>query len=193
MTTNLIPIEIMTPHIHLSAKHQELIFGREHRMEILKPRNGLQGQYVYKEQLRVLGKKKSTQSVPIYGPSWEHTQLELTETVARGLGLEVPERISGDIHLSGSCMLQGPAGVVELLEGVIIPKAHLHCSPDYAKRVGIKHGDSIKLCLSDDLRTTFPDVIVRVHPTYQLLLHLSLDGKHDVSLRAGATAQHVFS
>ena len=81
----------------------------------------------------------------VLGPVRDYTQIELALTDARSLGLEAPVRGSGDLAGSGACKLVGPKGEVELTEGAIAAKRHIHMTPEDAKEFGVENGQMQKL------------------------------------------------
>lgn len=140
-----------------------------------------------------LGEGHERVRLPICGPAWEVSRVELTPADAKTLGLQVPVQATHDLRFTGSCVLQGSAGVVEIKEGVVIPASSLYCSPDEARLLGVRQGEQARFCLSDRPRVMFNEVTVRVHPTYTLLLSISPSDPHVFDVSSGAIAQRVVS
>ncbi|NLD34976.1 MAG: propanediol utilization protein, partial [Clostridiales bacterium] len=112
----------------------------------------------------------------ILGPTRSSTQVEVSLTDARTLGLKTPVRESGDIAGSAACKLVGPAGEVELKEGVIAAKRHIHMHPDDAARFGVQDKQVVGVRITTDGRSlVFDDTVVRVNPTYALAMHIDTD------------------
>lgn len=102
--------------------------------------------------------------------------MEVSFTDARTLGVTAPVRESGDIAGSGACKIVGPAGEVDLTEGVIVAKRHIHMTPDDAARFGVKDKEIVKVALESDGRSTvYGDVVVRVNPNFALAMHIDTD------------------
>jgi putative phosphotransacetylase len=103
--------------------------------------------------------------------------VELSFTDARTLGLKsVPVRESGDIAGTPGIKLVGPAGELEIQEGVIIAKRHIHMTPADAEAFGVKDKDIVQVKIANADRTTiFGDVVVRVSPSYALAMHIDTD------------------
>ena len=181
MAAVLIPIELPVSRAYLSLAHQEHLFGKAHEMRILRPRKGCKGQFVYKETVRVLGRGESSIHVPIFGPPWEETRIELTPKDAKTLEVKT------------GATLQGGVGVVRLKRGVAVPGSSLFCSPDEAKRLQLRHGEQVELCLADRPTIVFEHAEVRVHPTYSLLFEPSPEDANAVEIRQGDTVQLVIS
>ena len=121
-------VETSARHLHVTQQDLETLFGAGHQ---LTPKKDLSqpGQYACVERVDVVGPKKTLTGVTILGPVRSATQVELSLTDARSIGLSVPIRESGDVAGSAACRLVGPAGEVELTEGVIAAKRHIHMTP----------------------------------------------------------------
>ena len=110
------------------------------------------------------------------GPVRKDTQVELSLTDARSIGVSAPVRESGDIAGSGSCKLVGPCGEVELTEGVIAAKRHIHATPEDAAELGVADKDIVSVKIDTPERSlVFGDVVVRVSPSYALAMHIDTD------------------
>ena len=134
------------------------------------------GQYASAERVDVVGPKKTLTGVSILGPVRNATQVELSLTDARSIGVTAPIRESGDIAGSGACKLVGPKGEVELTEGVIAAKRHIHMTPADAAEYGVKDKDVVSVKLDTNGRAlTFGDVVVRVSDKFALAMHIDTD------------------
>ena len=139
-------IETSARHIHLTQETVEKLFGAGYQLTIRKPLS-YPGQYACNERLTIVGPKKEMANVSILGPTRKADQVEVSATDARTLGIDAPIRESGDVKGSGACKLIGPAGEVELSEGVIVAKRHLHVTEEDAAAMGIKNGEIIKVAV----------------------------------------------
>ncbi|MBQ6396417.1 phosphate propanoyltransferase, partial [Candidatus Saccharibacteria bacterium] len=170
-----IPIEVSARHIHLSKDHLEKLFGKGHELSPDKPLSQ-PGEFVSVERLSVAGPRDIIHNVAVLGPLRMKTQVEITFTEARKLGLQPPIRESGDLEGSAGCRLIGPEGEVELDSGVIIPKRHLHLSERDAEELGVKNGDIVSIKTDTvERETIFGDVVVRVSDKYSCAVHLDTD------------------
>ena len=126
-------VETSARHVHLSAADIETLFGKgytlTHKKDLSQP-----GQYACEERVTLVGPKKPIANVIILGPARPATQVELSYTDARTLGVTAPVRESGDVAGSAPCKLVGPAGEVEIAEGVIVAKRHIHMTPADAEK-----------------------------------------------------------
>ena len=139
-------IETSARHIHLTQETVEKLFGKGYELTIRKPLS-YPGQYACNERLTIVGPKKEMANVSILGPVRKADQVEVSATDARTLGIDAPVRESGDVKGSGACKLIGPAGEVELSEGVIVAKRHLHILEKDAAELGVKDKDIIRVAV----------------------------------------------
>ena len=177
-------VETSARHVHVTQEDLETLFGKGY--ELTKKKDLSQpGQYACEERVTVVGSKKELAGVSILGPVRPATQVEISLTDARSIGVAAPIRESGDIAGSGACKLVGPAGEVELKEGVIAAKRHIHATPEDAEKLGVSE-DAEKLGVQDkdvvsvkietgERSLVFGDVVVRVSPKFALAMHIDTD------------------
>ncbi len=168
-------VEISARHVHVSEEHLEILFGKGYK---LTPKKDLSqpGQFACEERVTVVGTKRELKGVSILGPCRKATQVELSLTDARSIGVSAPIRESGDTAGSGACKLVGPCGEVELTEGVIGAKRHIHMTPEDAEKYGIKDTQIVSVKIPTEGRALiFGDVVARVSPSYALAMHLDTD------------------
>lgn len=194
-TMKEILVETSARHVHVTQDTLEVLFGAGAQLEV-RAMLSQPGQFVSKQRVNVVGYKtdKATgqkveavlKNVSILGPCRKLNQIELSATDARSIGIAAPIRESGDIKGSGACKLVGPCGEVELSEGVIVAKRHIHMTPADAEEYGVKNGDIVKLELNTPERSlTFGDVVVRVRDDFALAAHIDTDESNAAS--AGGT------
>ena len=135
-------IETSARHIHLTQETVEKLFGEGYQLTVRKPLS-YPGQYACNERLTIVGPKKEMANVSILGPTRKADQVEVSATDARTLGIDAPVRESGHVEGSGACKLIGPKGEVELSQGVIIAKRHLHVRQEDAEKMGVKDKEII--------------------------------------------------
>ena len=168
-------VETSARHIHVSQEHLEILFGKGY--ELTKKKDLSQpGQYACAERIDVVGPKKTLPGVSILGPVRPDTQVELSLTDARSIGVVAPIRESGDIAGTGACKLVGPCGEVEIAEGVIAAKRHIHMTTADAAEMGLvdKQIVSVKIA-SEGRETIYGDVVVRVNDNFALAMHIDTD------------------
>ena len=170
-----IELEASGRHVHLSRADVETLFGAGYELHIKKMLSQ-PGQYASEERVDVVGPKKTLSGVSILGPVRSATQVEISLTDARSIGVAAPIRESGDIAGSGACKLVGPKGEVEISEGVIAAKRHIHMTPADAEEMGVKDKDVVSVKLNTPERAlTFGDVVVRVSDKFALAMHIDTD------------------
>ena len=168
-------VEISARHVHVTEETLEVLFGKGHKLTVKKMLSQ-PGQFASEERITVVGPKKELAGVSILGPGRGADQVELSATDARSIGVAAPVRESGDLAGSGACKLVGPCGEVELKEGVIVAKRHIHMTPEDAENFNVKDSDIVKVALDTEGRSlVFGDVVVRVSPKYALAMHIDTD------------------
>ena len=168
-------VEISARHVHVSEEHLKILFGEGHT---LTPKKDLSqpGQFACEERVTVVGPKRELAGVSILGPCRKATQVELSLTDARSIGVAAPIRESGDVAGSGACKLVGPCGEVELTEGVIAAKRHIHMTTADAEKYGITDSQIVKVKIPTEGRAlVFDDVVARVSDSYALAMHIDTD------------------
>ena len=172
---NKVLVETSARHVHLSAEHIAILFGEgatlTHNKDLSQP-----GQFACEERVTVVGPKKSIPNVIILGPARPVSQVEVSLTDARTLGIAAPGRETGDVAGSGACKLVGPCGEVELTEGVIAAKRHIHFTPADAEAFGVQDKQIVSVKIENDTRSTvLGDVVVRVNPNFAAAMHIDTD------------------
>ncbi len=173
---NKVLVETSARHIHLTAEAVEILYGKGAELTVKKMLSQ-PGQFATANDKITLVGPKGTLAVSVLGPTRKANQVELSYTDARSLGLKaVPVRESGDVAGTPGLKMVGPAGEIEIAEGVIIAKRHIHMTPEDAEAFGITDKQIVKVKIANNDRTTiFDDVVCRVHPTYALAMHIDTD------------------
>lgn len=168
-------VETSARHVHVTQEHLEILFGKGY--ELTKKKDLSQpGQFACEERVTVVGSKKELAGVSILGPVRPATQVELSATDARSIGIAAPVRESGDIAGSGACKLIGPAGEVEISEGVIVAKRHIHLTPADAQELGVTDKQVVWVKLETPERSAIlGDVVCRVSDKYARAMHIDTD------------------
>lgn len=182
MSDQKILIETSARHVHVTQETLEVLFGAGHQLSVRKMLSQ-PGQFASTDKVTVIGYNRKDPNGPrpsasfsILGPVRDHNQVEVSFTDARTLGLTAPVRESGDIAGSGTCTLKGPAGEVDLKEGVIVAKRHIHMTPEDAKNFGVENGQIVSVALEGTGRSViFGDVVIRVSSKYALAMHIDTD------------------
>lgn len=168
-------VETSARHIHLTDEAVEILFGKGAK---LTPKKELSqpGQYACEERLTVVGPKRELAGVSILGPTRSAIQVELSLTDARTIGVAAPIRESGDIKGSAGCKLVGPKGEIDISEGVIAAKRHVHVNAADADELGVKDKEIVKVKISTPERSlVFGDVVIRVSDSFATAMHIDTD------------------
>ena len=178
-------VETSARHVHVSQKDLETLFGAGYQLTKKKDLSQ-PGQFACFERVDVVGPKKTLSGVSILGPVRKATQVELSLTDARSIGVTAPIRESGDIAGSGTYKLVGPAGEVEIAEGVIAAKRHIHMTPADAAAFGVTDKQIVRVRIDNaDRSTVFGDVVVRVSESFALAMHIDTDEANAACAFAG--------
>ena len=169
-------VSISARHVHLTDEHVERLFGPGRTLTPEKPLYQ-DGFYAAEETVMVVGpRRRMLPNVRVLGPTRKHSQVEVAFTDSISLGIDAPVRHSGDIQGTPGCVLVGPAGVVELDEGVIRAARHVHINHRDCEHYGVSGGDNMRLRIESPLCTlVFEDVLVRADDTSKLEVHLDTD------------------
>ncbi len=172
---NKILVETSARHVHLTKEAVAALYGEGAEL-IVKKMLSQPGQFATaNDKLKLVG-PKGEMMVSVLGPTRPANQVELSFTDARALGLKaVPVRESGDVAGTPGIKLVGPAGEIDIDEGCIIAKRHIHMTPADAEGLGVVNGQVVKVLVKSDRTTIFDDVVVRVSPSYALAMHIDTD------------------
>lgn len=174
MGKNII-VETSARHVHVSEADLKILFG-ENAALTKKKDLSQPGQYACEERVDVVGPKKTIPGVSILGPVRPQTQVEVSLSDTRTLGVTALIRESGDLSGSAGCKLVGPKGEVELKDGLIVAKRHIHMGPADAEELGVSDKEIVNVKLNTPERSLiFGDVVVRVNPSFSLAMHIDTD------------------
>ena len=166
-------VEISARHLHVSREDLDTLFGKGHELTNKKDLSQ-PGQFACEEKVTVKGEKGELK-MSVLGPARKASQVEVSLTDARSIGVKAPIRESGDIAGSGACTLVGPCGTVELAEGVIAAQRHIHLTPEAANDLGVADKDVVKVQLDTARPLIFDGVVVRVSDKFAPAMHIDTD------------------
>lgn len=191
--SNKILIETSARHIHVSAEALEVLFGKG--AELTKKKDLSQpGQYACEERVTIVGPKRELANVSILGPVRPATQVELSATDARSIGVPVVIRESGDIAGTPGCKVIGPNGEIEISEGVIVAQRHIHLVPETAEKLGVKNKDMVWVKAETNGRTAvLGDVVVRVSENFADAMHIDTDESNAICAAPGMFGEIIKS
>ena len=169
-----IPVEISAKHVHLSQEHVEALFGAGYT---LTPKRDLSqpGQFLCEERVTVVGPKGTFKNVAVLGPVRSRTQVALSATDARALGVKAPLRLSGDLAGCPGVFIQAGDAMVRADESVMVAQNHIHMTPADAQRLGVHDGEVVSVRMDTERPLTFDHVLVRATDTSALAMHIDFD------------------
>lgn len=182
-------VNISARHVHLTDEHVETLFGQGRTLTSMRELYQ-DGAYAAEETVMVVGKRRRMlPSVRVLGPTRSHSQVELAFTDGISLGLDTPVRRSGNIEGTPGCVLVGPAGVVELQQGVIRAERHVHMNFAHAEHYGVSNGDRLHLRIHSACPTVLEDLLVRADESSKLEVHIDTDEGNAVDLEHASSCE----
>ena len=182
----LVPVGVSARHVHLTQEHVEALFGKGY--QLTKKKDLMGGQFASNEQVTIVGLKlRAIENVRILGPVRSKTQVEISATDARTLGIKAPIRQSGDLKGSAPIAIVGPKGALYLQEGAIVAMRHIHMTPADAEAAGLKNGDIVSVKADNERGTIFNHVVIRVNPSFTLEMHIDTDEANAADIKQGDT------
>ncbi|MEG0797545.1 MAG: phosphate propanoyltransferase [Acidaminococcaceae bacterium] len=176
-------------HLHLTRQDMDTLFGVNSELHTKKP-IGQPGQFAADEQITLIT-AKSKMTLRVIGPLRSYTQVELSLTDARSLGLTPPIRNSGDIENSAGATIVGPKGEVILKQGIIVAARHIHLNPETANKYALHDGDIVDIVTPGERSLTLHNVLVRAGATHADECHLDTDEANACGLASDAMIEIV--
>ncbi len=182
-----VPIGVSARHIHLTQEDVETLFGAGY--QLTKKKDLMGGQFAANEQCTLVGLKlRAIENVRILGPVRSKSQVEISATDARTLGVNAPLRQSGDTKGSAAIALAGPKGVVYLKEGCIVAARHIHMTPAEAAAASLKDGDFVSVRMGNERGAVLDHVKIRVDESFSLEMHIDTDEANACQVKQGDSA-----
>jgi len=183
-------VGVSNKHMHLTEEDLETLFGPGAKLtpykELVQP-----GQFATVEKVDITGPKATFYGVRIIGPTRPRTQVEISMTDARALGIDAPVRESGMLDGTPGVKLTGPAGEVELTEGVIIALRHIHLSPSEAEEAGLKDKDLVDVQTFGTRPLIFQDVLIRSGEAHLNEFHADTDEANAAGITNGQEVEII--
>ncbi|MCR5789728.1 MAG: phosphate propanoyltransferase [Lachnospiraceae bacterium] len=185
-----VPVGVSARHIHLSQADVERLFGPGY--QLTKKKDLMGGQFAANEQCTIVGLKlRAIENVRILGPVRKQSQVEISATDARTLGVNAPLRESGNLKGSAPIALVGPKGAIYLEEGCIVAARHIHMKPSEAQVAGLKDGDYVTVKMGNERGAVLDKVKIRVDQSFDLEMHIDTDEANACQIRQGDTADII--
>jgi putative phosphotransacetylase len=169
-----IPIGVSNRHVHVSQEDLEKLFGNGY---VLTKKSDLKqpGQFAANETVTIRGPKGEFEKVRILGPVRDKSQVEISLTDGFRLGVKAPIKESGELNNTPGIEIIGPKGSVKIPQGTIVALRHIHMTPEYAERMGVKDKEIVEVETIGDRRGLLGDVLIRVSNKFDLEMHIDLD------------------
>jgi putative phosphotransacetylase len=186
-----VPVGVSARHIHLTQEDVEKLFGAGYQLTQKKELMG--GQFAANEQCTIVGLKlRAIENVRILGPVRSKSQVEISATDARTLGVNAPVRQSGDTAGSAPIALVGPKGAIYLDEGCIVAARHIHLCPEDANAAGLKDGDFVSVKMGNERGAVMDQVKIRVDKSFTTEMHIDTDEANACQVKQGDMAAIIF-
>ncbi len=169
-----IRVALSAHHVHLCRRDVEALFGPGHKLT-RKEALYIPSQFSCQETVNLIGPRGRVENVRVLGPERSRTQVEISRTEEFKLGIDAPIRASGDLDGTPGITLESPTAKVDLPEGVICARRHIHMTPKDAELYGVRDGDTVMVRLGGERELIFGDVLIRVSPSYRLEMHIDTD------------------
>ncbi len=189
MAKTSVMVEISARHLHVSREDLDVLFGKDYQLTNKKDLSQ-PGQFACEEKVEIVGPKGKLK-MSILGPERPKTQVEISATDARSIGLVVPVRESGDIAGTPGCKLVGPAGEVDIAEGVMVAKRHIHLETEEAKEMGLEDKQVVQVKIAGDRGVIFCETVVRVSPKFKEAMHIDTDEANAAGISGSVTGEVI--
>lgn len=179
-----IPIGVSNRHIHVTEEDLEKLFGNGYELTVAKELSQ-PGEFAAEETVTIKTEKAEILKVRILGPVRKFTQVEISKTDARNLGINAPLRSSGNIEGTPGITLIGPNGEIQIDKGVIVAERHIHMTPEDAAQFQVSDGQYVSVKVKGDRGLIFNQVLIRVKDTYALDMHIDTDEANSGNIKTG--------
>jgi putative phosphotransacetylase len=178
-------VNISNRHFHCTQDVFEKLFGAGKKpaklRDLIQP-----GQFACQETVTLKGPKGEIKNVRLIAPTRPYTQVEISRTDSFALGVQAPVRDSGNVKGSAPVTLIGPAGKVDLPEGVLIQRRHVHMHPSQAAEFGVKNMDTVKVRFNEGTpEEVVYSMLIRVRDDMTLECHLDTDEGNAAAVKNG--------
>lgn len=190
MSKTQIPVGISGRHVHVSRADLDILYGKDYQLQKMKDLSQ-PGQFACNETVDIVTPKGGFNRVRILGPERKQTQVEVSLTDSVKLGLKPPVRDSGSLDGSPGIKIIGPAGEIDLDSGVIVAYRHIHMTPADAQEFGVKDKEIVKVRCQGERGLIFDQVLIRVHETFALEMHIDTDEGNAAMAKTGDVVELI--
>ncbi|MGY3779499.1 ethanolamine utilization phosphate acetyltransferase EutD [Isobaculum melis] len=185
---NGIEVEASGRHIHLDRATIDALFGKGYELRVAKYLSQ-PGQFASKERVTLVGSKGVLHNVIVLGPERSQSQAEISATDALAIGVKAPVRESGDIAGTPGILVMNGGKSVQLSEGLIVAKRHIHMTVEDAAKANVKQGEIVQVKVNAGRPLIFDDVVIRVSPNFATVMHIDYDEANACGWSKGTRAQ----
>jgi putative phosphotransacetylase len=185
-----VPVGVSNRHIHLSRRDLDTLFGKGYQLKEFRTLSQ-PGQFAAAETVTVAGPKGELGKIRVLGPVRQRTQIEISLTDSFSLGIKAPVRMSGELDGTPGAVIKGPAGTVQVPEGVIVAARHLHISGREAAVYGLRDGDVVALKSGGERAVILENVRVRCGSGHELEVHVDTDEANAAGLVNGGILEII--
>ncbi len=186
--SDVIPVELSGRHVHLCQDDVNRLFGGQltFAKDLSQP-----GEFLSNERVRLVGARGVIDNVAVLGPVRKESQVEVSLTDAKILGVKAPVRLSGDLDDTPGIVLTSGMEIIALEKGTIVAARHIHMTPDDAKRLNLKNGESVCVHMNSARPALFENVLVRVNGNFNLAMHIDFDEANGCGWTGNSTGRIV--
>ncbi len=167
-------VEASARHVHLTSEDVEKLFGKG--MKLTKKRDLSQpGEFLSEQRVKLVTPKGEITNVAVLGPERKATQVELSVTDTRTLGLKAPVNLSGDLTGAADVLIFSDKAYIDAKQSVIVAQNHIHMTPADAEKFGVKNSQHVRVKVESERPVTFEDVVIRVNENFSLAMHIDFD------------------
>ncbi|MFD1637559.1 phosphate propanoyltransferase [Evansella tamaricis] len=177
-----VPVSVSGRHIHLQKEHVQALFGYGYKLTKLKEISQ-PGQFACNEKVTIQGPEGTIENVRVLGPERTRTQVEISRSDGRRIGISPPVRNSGNILGSSPVTIIGPKGTIRLQEGCIIADRHIHMTPQDALDFGVMDKQKVSVLVDGEKGGVMGQVTIRVKENYALDMHIDTDDANAFGIR----------
>ena len=179
-----VPIWVSNRHIHLTQADANTLFWSNH--ELVKIKDLSQpGQFAAEECVIIKWPKSEIAKVRVLGPYRKQTQIEVMAGDTVKLWTPAPIKESGDLKWSAPITVIWPNGTLELQEGMIIAKRHIHMTVADAQNFWVENGQIVKVKTNGERGLVFDNVVIRVSDNFALDMHIDIEEANAAALKQG--------
>ena len=180
-----IPVGVSNRHVHLCRKDMDQLFGKGSILHSIKELRQ-PGQFAAVEMVNLRGQNNALiQRVRVLGPIRQESQVEISKTDSFKLGLSVQVRESGDLEGTPGIILEGPAGSVEITQGVIIAWRHIHIYKESALLLQLRDKEMVSVESEGPRGCVLKNVLIRVSSQFSNEMHIDTDEANASGLKNG--------